>query len=107
MSQWVLFLVALRSWFEAAAAQLPSIGREEALRGLSGVCVLVEHIPGLERARAGLTTDRVPTAVELRLRSYGITVLSRQECLADPRDPYLHVGNAAVPSILDASTTSF
>ncbi len=70
---------------ELAASQ----GRE-LLKGLSGVFVLVEHIPEVLE-KLGLTADQVSTDVELTLRRNGVTVLTEEEMFAAPGTPYLYV----------------
>ena len=51
------------------------VNTPDVLRGLSGVCVGVEQLaPEVEKV--GLTTNRIQTAVELRLRTLGIQVVS-------------------------------
>jgi hypothetical protein len=59
------------------------------LKGLHGVQVLVERLDPL--VEAGLTTGDIQTDVELKLRLAGIPVLSKQEMLATPGQPYLYV----------------
>jgi len=64
--------------------------RWKLLRGLPGVEVIVEQItPDAERD--GLRTSALQTAVELRLRSNGIKVLTRQDRLDTRRKAYLYV----------------
>jgi hypothetical protein len=81
-----------------ARAQAPSIigaersgesGEEASLRGLPGLRVLVEHFD--EDAQRYLSHTAVVTAVELALRRSGIKVLSEEQWLATPGNPYLYV----------------
>jgi len=60
------------------------------LRGLKGVEVLIEPLaPKMEED--GLLAKQIQTDVELRLRSVGIRVLSREEALKAPGSSYLYV----------------
>ena len=63
---------------------------QEALIGLNGVYVLIEHLNS-QAESLGLTTDQIKTDVELRLRKAGIRVLTKEESLATPGSPYLYV----------------
>jgi hypothetical protein len=60
------------------------------LQGLRGVRVLVEDLaPEVERE--GLLTDQLQKSVEGRLRSAGIRVLTQEEAVKAPGEPYLYV----------------
>ena len=60
------------------------------LRGLSGVGVLVEQLaPEIERE--GLIKNQLQIEVELKLKMAGIKVLTKEECLKTPGEPYLYV----------------
>lgn len=61
-----------------------------ALRGLSGIYVLVEYMTPVAE-EAGLTRSSIQTYVELRLRAAGIEVLTKEESLATLWSPYLYV----------------
>ncbi len=75
-------------------ASVVSAGNTESeratLRGLEGVDVVVEDIRN-DAERDGLTKDAVQTDVELRLRQAGIRVLTREERLNTPGQPWLYV----------------
>ena len=61
------------------------------LRGLEGVCVLIEDLtPEIEQA--GLTKSQLQTDVELRLRQAGIPVLPQKEGGRMTTSPCLYVG---------------
>jgi hypothetical protein len=62
----------------------------ETLRRLEGVRVLVEDFTP-EVGRDGLTRQQVQTAVERRLRTAGIQVLTEREWATTPGNPYLAV----------------
>lgn len=64
--------------------------RREPLAGLQGVHVLVEDFGPVEK-KYGLTKQAFQTDVELRLRQYGVRVLSREESLQTVGDPCLYV----------------
>jgi hypothetical protein len=60
------------------------------LKGLRGVRVLVEDLaPEVERE--GLLKDQLQKSVEERLRSAGIRVLTQEEAVKAPGEPYLYV----------------
>ena len=60
------------------------------LQGLRGVRVLVEDLaPEVERE--GLVKDHLQKSVEERLRSAGIRVLTQEEAVKAPGEPYLYV----------------
>jgi hypothetical protein len=87
---WVALAAAF--WFAVPQyAGARHVQYRETLRGLPGVHVLVEQIPDQEIQRRGLTVEYLKTQVELRLRSYGITVLDEEQCLQSTLGPYLYV----------------
>jgi hypothetical protein len=60
------------------------------LKGLRGVRVLVEDLaPEVERE--GLVKDPLQKSVEERLRAAGIRVLTQEEAVKAPGEPYLYV----------------
>jgi len=60
------------------------------LQGLRGVRVLVEDLaPEVERD--GLVKDQLQKSVEERLRTAGIRVLTQEEAVKAPGEPYLYV----------------
>jgi hypothetical protein len=60
------------------------------LRGLKGVGVLVENLPP-EVEKEGLIKNQIQIEVESKLRAAGIKVLTREECLKTPGQPYLYI----------------
>jgi hypothetical protein len=60
------------------------------LRGLNGINVSIENIRE-EIVKLGLTEDSIRTDVELKLRLSGIRVLSTEEWVKEPGNPYLYV----------------
>lgn len=60
------------------------------LRGLRGVGVLVEKIsPEVEKE--GLNWDQLQVAVESRLHKAGIEILTKEESVKTPGEPYLYI----------------
>ena len=72
-----------------STAQEP-ISRQETLKGLKGVEVVIEDT-NKDAAADGLSRDAIRTSVELILRSSGIPVLTRSESNEMPSSPYLYV----------------
>lgn len=66
------------------------IDDEQTFAGLHGVFVVVEE-PSSELAQYGVSKSAIKTAVELRLRQFGIRVYSYDGWRSDPRSPFLHV----------------
>lgn len=64
--------------------------KRDALTDLQGVLVLVEEI-GPEAEKYGFTQQTYRTDVELRLRQYGIKVLSKEEYLQMAGRPFLYI----------------
>lgn len=60
------------------------------LRGLKGVGVIIENLPP-EVEKAGLLKKQLQVEVEFKLRSAGIKVLTREECMKTPGEPYLYI----------------
>jgi hypothetical protein len=60
------------------------------LRGLKGVGVLVENLPP-EVEKEGLIKNQLQIEIELKLRTAGIKVLTKEECLMTPGEPYLYI----------------
>ena len=60
------------------------------LRGLKGVGVLVEKLP-TEVEKEGLDRNELQRAVESKLQSAGIRLLTKEESIRAPGEPYLYV----------------
>jgi hypothetical protein len=60
------------------------------LQGLKGIGVLVENLPQ-EVEKEGITKNQLQIEVELKLREARIPILSREECLKTPGEPYLYI----------------
>ena len=67
--------------------RVPPDGKE-VLQGLEGVFVLVRDIRQ-EAEKYGLTKKALQTDTELQLRRYGIKVLTLEECVSTPGQPFL------------------
>lgn len=88
---WVTLLVVfilLTSKFPLSAINGRS--NRATLQGLKGIGVLVENLPP-EVEKEGITKNQLQIEVELKLREAGIKVLSREECLKTPGEPYLYI----------------
>lgn len=93
----VLGMIGLLLWatlFSKAFA-LDSEANRATLKGLVGVKVLVEDIaPEVEKS--GLSKTRLQSIIEAKLKKTGIKVLSQEEVLRTPGEPYLYLNiNAA------------
>jgi len=62
----------------------------DSMKGLIGVHVIVQQ-PSQEAEKDGLTKASIQTDVEVKLRSAGIRVLTREETLRAPGRPYIYV----------------
>lgn len=61
-----------------------------AMQGLGGVYVLVENLsPTLEQD--GLHQSALKAGAELQIKKAGIKVMTHEEAMADPRQPYLYI----------------
>lgn len=85
----VLFLFGLLiGWCGRAIAASPA--EIDSLKGLDGVYILVEDLPKA-LTDLGATREQLQASIELRLRTLGIKVLTRQEYLASLKSSYLYV----------------
>jgi hypothetical protein len=90
--KWVVVVVVILLVFASVSHTfaIDSKSNRATLRGLEGVGVLVEQLsPEVERE--GLVKSRLQTEAELKLRMAGIKVLTKEECLKTPGEPYLYV----------------
>jgi len=60
------------------------------LKGIKGFGVLVENLSPIVE-KGGVTKSQLQIEVEFKLREAGIKVLSREECLQAPGEPYLYI----------------
>lgn len=93
----VLWILPLLLWavLFSKAFTLDSEANRATLKGLEGVRVLVEDIaPEVEKS--GLSKGRLQSIIELKLKKTGIKVLTQEEVLRTPGEPYLYLNiNAA------------
>jgi hypothetical protein len=89
-----MILCVAVAWVIAAFASpvlaLDSEPNRQTLRGLQGVKVLIEDL-GADIERLGLIKSELQTDVEAKLRKAGIKVLTQEECLKTPGEPYLYL----------------
>lgn len=93
----LLSMVALLLWacFFSKAFALDSEANRATLKGLVGVKVLVEDLaPEVEKS--GLSKVRLQSIIEMKLKKTGIKVLTQEEVVRTPGEPYLYLNiNAA------------
>ncbi len=82
----ILFLV---QWASPGFG-IDSKANRATLKGLGGVAVLVENLPA-EVEKEGLVRSRLQTEAELKLKMAGIKVLTKEESLKTPGEPYLYI----------------
>ena len=90
--KWLIVMVAIFLVFAlgSPAFAIDSKSNRATLRGLGGFAVLVEQLsPEVERE--GLIKNQLQNEAELKLRMAGIKVLTKEECLKTPGEPYLYV----------------
>jgi hypothetical protein len=86
----VLLVTVLTLALQSSVFAINGKSNRATLRGLSGVGVLIEQLaPEIERE--GLIKNQLQIEVELKLKMAGIKVLTREECLKTPGEPYLYV----------------
>ncbi len=86
----ILIVMILSFGLASSLSAVNGKSNRATLRGLGGVGVLVEQLPGEVEAE-GLTRNQLQKEVESRLRSAGIKVLTREECQKTPGEPYLYI----------------
>jgi len=86
----VLMVIGLTLALESPTFAISGKSNRATLRGLSGVGVLIEQLaPEIEKE--GLIKNQLQIQIELKLRLAGIKVLTKEECLKTPGEPYLYV----------------
>jgi hypothetical protein len=86
-----LVTIMLSFLFCSTLASEDSVSARKALKGLTGVRVVVEYFDPNDAEKDGLSKDKVQTDVELRLRTAGIKVLTEEKSLESPGIPLLRV----------------
>ena len=92
LKKWLVVMVAILLIFasKSPTSAIDSKSNRATLRGLEGVAVLVEQLsPEVEKE--GLIKNRLQTEAERKLGMAGIKVLTKEECLKAPGEPYLYV----------------
>jgi hypothetical protein len=89
-----------------ARAALDNEISTESLKGLGGVCILIENLAQQLEA-SDLSTDQLRTDVEVRLRVAGITVLNMDDCKRAPGAPILVVTMRALKEELGPITAIY
>jgi hypothetical protein len=92
MKTWLMVLVAILLSSIPLESLFAINGKSNlaTLRGLKGVGVLVENLPP-EVEKEGLIKNQLQIEIELKLRTAGIKVLTKEECLMTPGEPYLYI----------------
>jgi len=86
----VLLVIVLTLTLQSPVFAINGKSNRATLRGLSGVGVLIEQLaPEIEKE--GLIKNQIQIRLELKLRMAGIKVLTKEECLKTPGEPYLYV----------------
>jgi hypothetical protein len=86
----VLLVIVLTLTLQSPVFAINGKSNRATLRGLSGVGVLVEQLaPEVEKE--GLIKNQLQIEVELKLKMAGIKVLTKEECLKTPGEPYLYI----------------
>jgi hypothetical protein len=86
----VLLVIVLTLALQSPVFAINGKSNRATLRGLSGVGVLIEQLaPEIERE--GLIKNQLQIEVELKLKMAGIKVLTKEECLKTPGEPYLYI----------------
>ena len=90
-----LFTMWVFMAFVSQAFALNTEANRSSLKGLVGVKVLVEDVAA-DVEKSGLTKSKLQTEVETHLKKAGITVLTQEEVVKTPGEPYLYINiNAA------------
>jgi hypothetical protein len=97
----MLGTILLTSLLFATTATADNETQRKTLAGFRGIYVSVESIdPEVERA--GLSESAIQTDAELKLRLAGITVLTREQWLRTPGNPWLYLNvNVHKDQLLD------
>ncbi len=86
----LLMVVAMILTLDSPIFAVNGRSNRSTLRGLKGVGILVEQLPP-EVEKEGLVKNQLQMEAESKLRMAGIKVLTREECLRTPGEPYLYI----------------
>jgi hypothetical protein len=90
----------------SSSSALNSEANRATLKGLVGVRVLVEEVaPEIEKS--GLTKNKLEADVEATLKKAGIKVLTQEEVLKTPGEPYLYVNINAAAGKMQSNLYSY
>jgi hypothetical protein len=100
------FGILICALFVSQSLALNSEANRSTLKGLVGVKVLVEDVsPDVEKS--GLTKVKLQADVENQLGKVGIRVLTQEEVLKTPGEPYLYINVNAAPGKVQTSLYSY
>jgi Cdc6-like AAA superfamily ATPase len=86
----ILIIVTFSLSLTSSVFAINGLSNRATLRGLKGVGVLVEKLPA-EVEKEGLDKNELQRAVESKLQSAGIRLLTKEESLRAPGEPYLYI----------------
>ena len=86
----ILIIVTFSLSLTSSVFAINGLPNRATLRGLKGVGVLVEKLPA-EVEKEGLDKNELQRAVESKLQSAGIRLLTKEESLRAPGEPYLYI----------------
>jgi len=86
----VVIILSFFLFLESSILGINGLSNRATLRGLKGVGVLVEKLPA-EVEKEGLDRNELQRAVESKLQSAGIRLLTKEESLRAPGEPYLYI----------------
>ena len=86
----VVIILSFFLFLESSILGINGLSNRATLRGLKGVGVLVEKLPA-EVEKEGLDRNELQRAVESKLQSAGIRLLTKEESLKAPGEPYLYI----------------
>lgn len=86
----VLMVIFLPFSLNTSVDAINGKSNQATLRGLKGIGILVENLPP-EVEKEGLIKNQLQMAVEFKIRSAGIKVLTKEESLEAPGAPYLYI----------------
>ena len=86
----ILIIVTFSLSLTSSVFGINGLSNRATLRGLKGVGVLVEKLP-TEVEKEGLDRNELQRAVESKLQSAGIRLLTKEESLRAPGEPYLYI----------------
>jgi hypothetical protein len=87
----ILVTIMLSFLFCSTLVSEDSEHTRKALKGLTGIRVVVDYFDPNDAEKDGLSRDQIRTDVELRLRTAGIKVLTEEKSLEAPGMPLLRV----------------